>query len=113
VTLITGGVPVALPPRSLVSDGLMLIGDAARQVDPLTGGGITNGMAAGQLAAEIAAAAIAAGDCSAAGLAEYERRWRAGQGSKLARSYRWRERFPPEARAGRKFMRIFAAAVAG
>jgi len=113
VTLVSGGVPVALPPPSLVSDGLMLVGDAARQVDPLTGGGITNGMAAGQLAAEVAAAAIAAGDCSAAGLGDYEQRWRANRGSRLARSYRWRERFPPGERANKTFMRVFAAAVAG
>jgi len=113
VTLVTGGVPVALPPPCLVTNGLMLVGDAARQVDPLTGGGITNGMTAGRMAAEVAAAAIAASDVSAAALAEYERRWAAGLGRKMARNYRWRERFPPSARASRNFLRIFAAAVAG
>ena len=113
VTLVTGTVPVALPPSRLVANGLMVVGDAARQVDPLTGGGITNGMAAGRLAAEVAAAAIAAGDVSAPALAEYERRWAAGLGRKMARHYRWRERFPPEARASRHFLRLFALAVAG
>ena len=113
VALVSGGVPVALPPRRLVTDGLMLVGDAARQVDPLTGGGITNGMTAGRLAAEVAAAVIAAGDLSAAALAEYERRWAAGLGRKIARNYRWRERFPPSARACRNFVRLFAVAAAG
>ena len=113
VTMVSGGVPVALPPRHLVTDGLMLVGDAARQVNPLTGGGITNGMTAGRLAAEVAAAAIAAGDVSTAALAVYEQRWAAGLGRKMARSYRWRERFPPQARASRSFMRVFAIAAAG
>ncbi|RPI54956.1 MAG: geranylgeranyl reductase family protein, partial [Chloroflexi bacterium] len=40
VTLVAGNVPVALPCRRLVTGGLLLAGDAARQVDPLTGGGI-------------------------------------------------------------------------
>ena len=113
VTLVAGGVPVALPPRRLVTDGLMLVGDAARQVDPLTGGGIVNGMTAGRLAAEVAAAAIAAGDVSAARLAAYEALWAAGLGEKMARHTRWRERFPPGTRASRNFLRILAVAVAG
>ena len=47
VTLVAGNVPVALPCRRLVTAGLLLAGDAARQVDPLTGGGILNAMLAG------------------------------------------------------------------
>ena len=113
VTLVAGGVPVALPPHQLVKDGLMLAGDAARQVDPLTGGGIGSGMIAGRLAAEVAAAAIAAGDLSATRLAEYQHQWSAGPGALLARNYRWRQRFPAGKRANRDFMRIFAAAAAG
>jgi digeranylgeranylglycerophospholipid reductase len=113
VTLVTGGVPVALPPRHLVANGLMLVGDAARQVDPLTGGGMANGMVAGRLAAEVAVEAIAAGDVSAARLAGYEARWAAGPGEKMARHTRWRERFPPGMRASRNFLRIFAVAAAG
>jgi len=113
VTLIAGGVPLALPPHRLVKDGLMLAGDAARQVNPLTGGGIANGMFAGRLAAEVAAAAIAAGDLSASRLAEYQQRWSEGPGARMARCYRWRQRFPVGTRANRDFMRIFAAAAAG
>lgn len=113
VTLVSGAVPVALPPRRLVADGLMLVGDAARQVDPLTGGGIANGMAAGRLAAEVAAEAIARGDVSAEGLAGYAVRWAEGPGEKMARHARWRERFPPGMRTSRNFLRIFAVAVAG
>jgi digeranylgeranylglycerophospholipid reductase len=110
VTLVVGGVPVALTPQRLVTDGCMLVGDAARQVDPLTGGGITNAMTAGQYAAEVAAQAIEAGDTSARKLAGYEERWAAGLGRKMARNYRLKERFGPARRASRDFSRLFAVA---
>lgn len=42
----------------------MVVGEAARQVDPLTGGKIINTMAAGQLAALTAVEAAAGGDSS-------------------------------------------------
>jgi digeranylgeranylglycerophospholipid reductase len=111
VTLIAGNVPVALPPSRLVADGLMLAGDAARQVDPLTGGGIINAMAAGQLAAEVAVAAIAAGDTSAASLARYQEMWQGSVGRKMERNYRLREKFLPAQRADERFMRAFALAI--
>jgi digeranylgeranylglycerophospholipid reductase len=110
VTLVVGGVPVALPPERLVTDGCMLVGDAARQADPLTGGGITNAMTAGQYAAEVAAQAIEAGDTSVRKLAEYEGRWAATLGRRMARNYRLKERFGPAQRASRDFVRLFAAA---
>jgi digeranylgeranylglycerophospholipid reductase len=111
VTLIAGNVPVALPPAQLASGGLLLAGDAARQVDPLTSGGIANAMAAGRLAAQVAAEAIAAGDTSAAFLARYQEQWQASVGRKMQRNYRLRERFAPEARADERFVRAFALAV--
>jgi len=113
VTLIAGGVPVGLPPRRMVTDGCMLIGDAARQVDPLTGGGIANAMAAGRLAAKVAAVAIAAGDVSQASLSRYEREWAAGVGRRMARNYRLRTKFSPEQWQSERFLRVFAMAVGG
>jgi digeranylgeranylglycerophospholipid reductase len=113
VTLIAGNVPVALPCSQLVADGLMLVGDAARQVDPLTGGGIMNAMAAGRQAARVAAEALAAGDPSARRLAAYQEQATQSIGRRLARNYRLRERFPPDQRAGRDFVRVFAVAAGG
>jgi digeranylgeranylglycerophospholipid reductase len=110
VTLVAGNVPVARPCRSLVSDGLMVVGDAARQVDPLTGGGIIHAMTAGRLAAQVAAEALAAGDTSAHGLAAYQEQAARTMGRRLARNYRLRERFPPGERASRDFVRLFAVA---
>jgi len=113
VTLVVGGVPVGPVLPCLVASGLMLVGDAARQVDPLTGGGIANAMMAGRLAAEVAAQAIAAGDTSAEALAQYEQRWMAGRGHKMARNYRLKERFSPEQRSSPDFLRAFMVAVGG
>ena len=113
VTLVVGNVPAALPCRRLVVDGLMLVGDAARQVDPLTGGGIINAMTAGRLAAQAAAAALAAGDTSARGLAVYQEQAERLMGRRLTRNYRLRGRFPPGQRASRNFVRLFAMAAGG
>jgi len=113
VTLVAGNVPVALPPARLVADGLMLVGDAARQVDPLTGGGIINAMTAGKLAATVAVEAIASGDTSASSLGRYEEEWNHTVGRKMQRNYRLRERFPREQRANERFVRAFALAAGG
>lgn len=113
VTLITGVVPVALPPDPLVAHGLILVGDAARQVDPLTGGGIANAMEAGALAAQVAAQAIEAGDTSAGRLRAYQQAWSEGTGRRMEKSYRLREKYPPPTRTSSGFLRIFAVAVGG
>jgi digeranylgeranylglycerophospholipid reductase len=113
VTLVAGGVPVAMPSPRLATDGLMLVGDAARQVDPLTGGGIINGMAAGRLAAEVAVRAIEEGDTSAEALSAYEAAWQAGLGRRMARNYRIKEKYGPDRRVSRAFCRLFMVAAAG
>lgn len=54
LTTVAGGVPVARTVKKMITDGLMLIGDAAHTVNPMTGGGIIPGMRSGLLAAETA-----------------------------------------------------------
>ena len=53
-----GGVPVARYIRPLVKDGAMLVGDAARQVNSLSGAGLAYSLYAGKLAGKTAADAI-------------------------------------------------------
>jgi digeranylgeranylglycerophospholipid reductase len=113
VTLVAGNVPVAPPPRPAVTGGLMSVGDAARQVDPLTGGGIVNGMQAAGIAAQVAAEAIAAGDTSPAFLSRYEERYHQAVGRKMARNHRLRGRFPLQKRADERFVRAFVIAAGG
>ncbi len=93
VEMVVGGDPCSGPIESTTADGVMLVGDAARQTDPLTGGGILTAMQAGIIAGEVAAKALAAGDPSKEGLKEYEDRWRADLGRHLARSYEFKEFF--------------------
>lgn len=110
VTLVAGNVPVAPLPARLVGDGIMLVGDAARQVDPLTGGGIINAMIAGRLAAQVAVDALAARDGSARFLNRYADAWRKARGAKMERNYRLREKFPPSQRADERFVHAFMLA---
>jgi digeranylgeranylglycerophospholipid reductase len=58
LTRIAGGVPSTVTLKKIVSQGIMLAGDAAHQVNPLSGGGITSGMIAGSIAGRIAAEAV-------------------------------------------------------
>jgi digeranylgeranylglycerophospholipid reductase len=110
VTLVAANVPVSRPRHRLVCSGLMLVGDAARQVDALTGGGIINAMTAGQQAAQVARQALERSNVSVHGLATYEQRIEQAMGRQLARSYRLRETFAPEERTSRRFLRLFAVA---
>jgi digeranylgeranylglycerophospholipid reductase len=49
-TIITGGIPVTISSKKLVKENILLVGDAARQVNPLTAGGIMNALEAADMA---------------------------------------------------------------
>lgn len=89
---IPGGVSVCRPLDCTVADGLMIVGDAARVVDPLTGGGIYNAMYTGRLAAEVAAECIGKGDVSKKALMKYDKEWRSSKmGKSIERNYNIKE----------------------
>ncbi|OQY28105.1 MAG: hypothetical protein B6244_08355 [Candidatus Cloacimonetes bacterium 4572_55] len=85
LSAICGGVPVALFMKRMVSDGIMLAGDAAHQVNTMTGGGIASGMFGGREAGRIAAEAVIEDDVSCSRLSNYHDRWEKVQGKKLRR----------------------------
>lgn len=89
---VAGGVSVAPPLERTVAPGLMLVGDAARLIDPLTGGGILNGCLSGMYAGQVAAEAVDARDFSLERLMAYERRWRRRLEEQLYRHYLLKER---------------------
>lgn len=93
IEFIVGGVPVCGTIERTVANGLMLVGDAARQSDPVTGGGIFNSIWAGDIAGKVAANAIKHSDVSAEFLQEYEVNWRAELGRDLDISLMVKERF--------------------
>jgi digeranylgeranylglycerophospholipid reductase len=70
-----GGVIVHTTIKKTYADGVMIAGDAAHMINPLSGGGITNAMKAGRLAGRTAAAAICAGDTSERRLSAYHHAW--------------------------------------
>jgi len=58
LTTVVGGIPIDKTVKQMVMNGLMLVGDAAHTVNPVTGGGIVPGMRSGLLAAETAVKAL-------------------------------------------------------
>jgi digeranylgeranylglycerophospholipid reductase len=99
LSLVAGCVPANPHLDSIIADGLMLVGDAAHQTNPLSGGGIINAMIAGEIAGAVAHEAIARNDVSQKGLKDYPRRWRKAEGLNLDRSYKIKnvvERFKDE-----------------
>jgi digeranylgeranylglycerophospholipid reductase len=86
-----GGVIVHTTVKRAVADGVILCGDAAHMVNPLSGGGIVTGMKAARLAAHTAVEALAAGDTSAARLQRYHDAWMKLLGDDHVRFYRIKE----------------------
>lgn len=70
-----GGVIVHTTIKKTFADGVLVAGDAAHMINPLSGGGIVNAMKAGRLAGCTAATAIREGDTSAARLSRYHAAW--------------------------------------
>lgn len=87
---VVGGIPITNVLPRMVTDGYMAVGDAAHQSDPMTAGGITNGMHGGLFAAEVAIEAIEKGDTSAKFLKKYEDKWDVEFGKLYRRLYRIR-----------------------
>jgi len=75
-TLLASG-PFDWPTRRVVADGAALVGDAAGYFDPFTGQGIYQALASTEILAQVAGAALRAGDTSATRLEPYARRHRA------------------------------------
>jgi len=91
VDMVAGAVEVSSPMEKTVMDGFMLAGDAARVVDPITGGGISNGLKQAKVAGEVAAEAIEEGKFDEEFLKRYDERWKDILENKLWRNYMAKE----------------------
>ncbi len=69
--------------RKTYADRLVVVGDAAGQVKPTTGGGIYFGLLCADLAAETLHNCLAVDDLSARSLAAYQKNWQAKLGREL------------------------------
>jgi len=86
-----GGVPCADRPKRISGNGFMLVGDAAFQSNPMTGGGITSGMAGAKIAGLVAAQAVKAGNFSEKFFRDYEKKWDRSGGANQKLYYKVKE----------------------
>jgi digeranylgeranylglycerophospholipid reductase len=86
-------VPVGGEVENYVTDNMMLCGDAAGQVIPLTGAGIHTSVVAGKIAGEVAGKASIDGDVGSARLSTYKEKFDAIWGGKISNSLRALESF--------------------
>lgn len=73
LTQIAGGVPCSVTLDKITAPGIMLTGDAARQVNPLSGGGIGSGMIGGSICGRIAGEAVKKNNLDL--IFSYEKEW--------------------------------------
>ena len=83
-----GGVPLAAPLKTQYADNLILVGDAARHVNPITGAGIHTALRSGVIAGDFLGDFLPTGRRpSAPHLAEYQGRWLDALGKTMWRLY--------------------------
>ena len=87
-----GAIPIGVIPRTY-GERLMVVGDAAAQTKPVSGGGLYTGMQAAECAGMTALEAMEKGNFSAQFLSAYEARWRAILGKEMERGYLLRKVF--------------------
>lgn len=81
-----GGIPLKPLPKTF-GNRVLVVGDAAGQVKPVTGGGIYYGLLCADIAAVNMHRALARDDLSAGSLSGYEREWRQKLGKELRTGY--------------------------
>lgn len=85
-----GGIPLRTLPKTY-GERVIVVGDAAGQVKPTTGGGIYYGLLSAQIAADTIHNALSNNDFSARALKTYDRKWRKRLSKELRYGYyaRW------------------------
>jgi digeranylgeranylglycerophospholipid reductase len=74
LTRVAGGVPSSITLEKISAPGIILVGDAARQVNPLSGGGIVSGMIGGKIGGRVVGEAIKRDDLNH--ILTYDKAWR-------------------------------------
>jgi digeranylgeranylglycerophospholipid reductase len=86
-----GGVPVGGNTSQYVADNFALVGDAARQVNPIHGGGIGIAISSARILGEVAVEAWKKKDFSKDFLSSYEKKWDEAHGKKMRKLVRLRK----------------------
>jgi digeranylgeranylglycerophospholipid reductase len=83
-----GGVPLAAPLKIQWADNLILVGDAARHVNSITGGGIHTALSGGKIAGEFLSALVKSGTpATACNLKGYHDKWLNAIGGNMWKLY--------------------------
>jgi len=77
-------IPLGGPIPKTYHNGLLVVGDAASQVKPTTGGGVIMGLTCGRIAGETAAKAVKNNNFSEDLLSDYQKRWQKAIGFDMA-----------------------------
>ena len=80
------GIPLR-PLKHTLRDRMLVVGDAAGQVKPTTGGGIYYSLLSSEIAADVLAGALSTGDLSSRYLGIYQQRWKELLGKELETGY--------------------------
>ena len=72
----SGAIPIGSYIKRTYTDNVLVVGDAAGQTKPTTGGGVIFGGKAAKIAGDVSSQAIKNEDFSSKFLSEYEKRWR-------------------------------------
>jgi len=86
IRFLAGAVPVSKPIES-VKNNLLLVGDAARHSDSITGGGLTTALEGGKIAGETIGNSVDIQCFDKETLMIYEKKWKESFGTKLIRDY--------------------------
>lgn len=86
-----GGVPMGKWKKPLVKNGVMLVGDAARMMNCVSGAGIAYALFSGKTAGTVAAASFNGGVCRYDLLKKYEKQWAFFYGRQQLRSFSLKE----------------------
>ncbi len=107
--LITGCIPSTLPLPKTVKDNVILVGDAARQTNAVSGGGIANAILAGKIAGELAGK-VSTKNQPISRLEEYERLWRSHLEKILVKKFKQRRFLEDDRKNERMFSMMKLAA---
>ncbi len=91
--IVGGGVSTCPGMEETTADNLVVVGDAARMIDPITGGGICHACRAGMYAGKVLAECAKSDDFSKDALQPYEEMWRDRMEDKLWRNWMAKEKF--------------------
>jgi len=93
IEVVGGGVSTCPGLDEAIADNLVLVGDAARIIDPITGGGIAHACLTGMYAGKVLTDCAKKSDFSKKALKPYEKMWRDRMEDKLYRNWMAKERF--------------------